>query len=88
MTKEELGRMTIDELEQAASRVAAALAVLKEAGAWSAHAKAREPEAEPERPANAPRLSTAEQSERRRLLEHIRGPELPADIAAMEASNE
>jgi hypothetical protein len=34
VSPEDIGRMTIDELEAAASRVAAALAVLKEAGAW------------------------------------------------------
>ena len=34
MSPEDIGSMTVAELEAAASRVAAALAVLREAGAW------------------------------------------------------
>lgn len=85
MTSEELGRLTIAELEAAAARVAAALSVLREAGAWrGADAATPTPRPTPPRPPAAPAMSVAEQAERRRLLAQIRGPELPADIAALE----
>lgn len=88
MSPEQLGALTIAELEKAAERVAAALAVLREAGAWR-------PEVAPtpvaEAPAPAPRpipvrpiLSVAERAERSRLLAQIRGPEHQADTAAAE----
>lgn len=75
MTAEQLGALTIAELEKASERVAAALAVLREAGAWR-------PEAAPapvaETPAPAPRpipvrptLSVAERAERARLMQQF-----------------
>lgn len=48
MTQEEIGRMTVSELEQAASRVSAALSVLREAGAWRPADRPTAPEAAPD----------------------------------------
>lgn len=94
MTPEEIGRMTIDELEEAASRVSAALSVLREAGAWRpAERPTVAPEAEPAptapvrtlTPGPTVRFSPQEMAERARLLKQMR-PELPDDIAAAEGA--
>lgn len=95
MTPEEIGKMTIDELAQAASRVAAALQVLREAGAWKPSCvqlpALLEPAPEaavaqrPLTPGPAVRFSPQEMAERARLLKQMR-PELPDDIAAAEGA--
>lgn len=87
MTSDELDRLTIADLRAAADRVAAALAVLREAGAWTGLSSL------PTAPAPAPmpppiqapvvKFSPAELAERKRLLQKMR-PELPPDIAAAE----
>ena len=90
VTPEDIGRMTIEELEQAASRVAAALAVLREVGALKLSGPVA-PEAAPEAappqrpPTSGPvvRFSPSELADRERLLRANR-PELPEDIAALE----
>lgn len=80
--------MTIAELEAASARVAAALAVLKEAGAWApkpapvVEIAAPPPVAKPHGPPVV-EFSPAERAERDRLLKQMR-PELPPDIAALE----
>lgn len=90
MTPEDIGRMTISELEEAASRVAAALAVLREVGALKLSGPAApEPTHEAAGPQRPPtpgptvRFSPSELAERERLLRANR-PELPEDIAALE----
>jgi hypothetical protein len=88
MTPEEIGRMTIDELEEAASRVSAALSVLREAGAWRPADRPTAQEAEPApaapvrtlTPGPTVRFSQQEMAERERLLKQLR----PDDIAALE----
>lgn len=93
MTPEEIGRMTIDELEEAASRVSAAMSVLREVGAWRPAERPTAPEAEPAPPAPVRtlspgpvvRFSAQEMAERARLLKQMR-PELPDDIAAAEGA--
>lgn len=76
MTYEQLGALTIAELEKAAERVAAALAVLREAGAWRPEVTAAAPEAPVQ--AQAPRpvpvrpvLSAGERAERARLMQQF-----------------
>lgn len=93
VTPEEIGRMTIDELEQAASRVSAAMSVLREVGAWRPTERPTAPEAEPApaapvrtlSPGPTVRFSPQEMAERARLLKQMR-PELPDDIAALEGA--
>jgi hypothetical protein len=88
MTSDELDRLTIGELRAAADRVAAALAVLREAGAWTGVVGERPL---PPMPPTAPiqpqpplvAFSPAELAERKRLLSKMR-PELPPEIAAIE----
>ena len=91
MTSDEIGRMTIAELESAASRVSAALAILRSVGVWIGAPDAPKPEAPkingtglalvPGPP--VVEFSPAERAERDRLLKQMR-PELPPDIAALE----
>jgi hypothetical protein len=86
MTAEELGRLTIAELEAAASRVAAALEVLQEAGAWSPKvvaAPATQPQPAPVVTMPSVRFSEAEIAERNRLVAKMRDV-LPDDIAKAE----
>ena len=86
MTSDELDRLTIADLRAAADRVASALAVLREAGAWTGAAALKpEPAPMPPPPTQAPAISftPAELAERKRLLQRMR-PELPPDIAAAE----
>ena len=94
MSPEDIGRLTIDELEEAASRVAAALAVLREAGAWKPNDKpATAPQVaaetpQPQRqlpPAPAVRWSPSELAERERLLKQMR-PEFPPEIESAEGT--
>jgi hypothetical protein len=94
MTADELGRMTIADLESAAARVAAALAVLREAGAWAprtasstAAPVATAVPAPPLAQETAAALSATELSERRALLRRIRGEDLPPEIAALERTS-
>ena len=84
MTSDELDRLTIADLRAAADRVASALAVLREAGAWTG-AAALKPAPSPMPPPPAPAISftPSELAERKRLLSRMR-PELPPDIAAAE----
>jgi hypothetical protein len=88
MTSDELDRLTIADLRAAADRVASALAVLREAGAWTGAAAlkpAPAPMPPPPPPTQAPTVSftPSELAERKRLLQRMR-PELPPDIAAAE----
>lgn len=92
MTPEEIGKMTIDELEKAASRVSAALSVLREAGAWRPAEQvpmhlpcvdSKPAQISPDLP--TVRFSAQEMAERARLLKQLR-PELPDDIAAAEST--
>lgn len=95
MTPEEIGKMTIDELEKAASRVSAALSVLREAGAWRPaeqvpmHLPCVDSKPAQISPVLTPgptvRFSAQEMAERARLLKQLR-PELPDDIAAAEST--
>jgi hypothetical protein len=99
VSPEDIGRMTIAELEAASTRVAAALKVLREAGAWKPPADTKpaaapqwyaidepaQPPAPQRPPAPAVRWSPSELAERERLLKQMR-PEFPPEIAALEES--
>ena len=101
MSPEDIGRLTIDELEEAASRVAAALQVLREAGAWKPAADNRlqavgpadlrdleetgRPPVPQRPPAPAVRWSPSELAERERLLKQMR-PEFPPEIESAEGT--
>jgi len=99
VSPEDIGGMTVAELEAAATRVAAALAVLREAGAWKPPAEAKptvapqwcaidepaQPSAPQRPPAPAVRWSPSELAERERLLKANR-PEFPPEIESAEGT--
>lgn len=85
MGPEQLGALTIAELEKAAERVSAALAVLREAGAWRPEVSPPTPETPVSTPIQVPRpvsvrpvLSAGERAERARLMQQF-APETDED---------
>lgn len=99
MTADELSRMTIGELEEAATRVGAALKVLREAGAWRPEEQApcmsdskpaplsptvRDVGSPPRPPSPGPAVRMSQ--EEIALRNRLLRQNLPDDIAAMEAT--